>query len=127
VLPTGDDPDAGGVPAPRSHTTRPAGGRHPAVLRGVRGALYPVQCPPATLLFPGLRPHLVRPARSGTVTLVPCDPATCPTCQAALRHGHWEQPALLRHGGHGATQRTTVRWCANCTWVLISEIREARP
>jgi hypothetical protein len=61
------------------------------------------------------------------VTLVTLDPALCPTCGAVLSTGSWDEPALLRHGGYGASRRTTARYCGNCSFVLIAEQCEARP
>lgn len=60
------------------------------------------------------------------MTLVPLDPARCPDCGDHLRTGSWEQPAIVRHGGYGGTTRTLVRWCGNCTWVLVAAVLEVR-
>jgi hypothetical protein len=60
------------------------------------------------------------------VSLVPVTPGVCPDCGDELSTGSWDQPALVRHGGHGGTRRTVVRWCPNCTWTLVAEVGEAR-
>ncbi len=57
---------------------------------------------------------------------MPVTPGVCPDCGDELSTGSWDQPALVRHGGHGGTRRTVVRWCPNCTWTLVAEVGEAR-
>lgn len=60
------------------------------------------------------------------MSLVPIRPDVCPDCDSHLRTGVWEQPAVIRHAGYGATRRTVFRWCPRCTWSLLTEIREVR-
>ncbi len=50
----------------------------------------------------------------------------CPRCGSTINERTVEQPALCRHGGHGATERTVTRSCP-CGWWMTSEISEARP
>lgn len=52
----------------------------------------------------------------------------CPDCQAPTTTVQWDQPALVRHGGYGATQRRTVRHCmARCGWGYEQTVEEVRP
>jgi len=55
---------------------------------------------------------------------VPAD--VCPDCGGDTRTQTREQPALVRHGGHGATERTVVRSCP-CGWHQVAERSEVRP
>jgi hypothetical protein len=61
------------------------------------------------------------------VNLTPLPPELCPDCGEVLADDiAWEEPALLRHGGYGATRRT-VRRCCPCGWALVVERSEIRP
>ena len=54
------------------------------------------------------------------MALVPLSMGRCPMCGAPVRVESWDQPALVRHGGHGGTTRFRVRWCA-CGWSLPAD------
>ncbi len=60
------------------------------------------------------------------MTVATLDPDRCPNCGDDLHHLGWEQPALLRHAGYGATERTRIRVC-RCGWWLTVERGEVRP
>lgn len=61
--------------------------------------------------------------------LVPVDTSRCPECGTALDATTIHEPALLRHGGYGATARTTVVHCPNseCRWWMETERTEINP
>ena len=59
--------------------------------------------------------------------IVRLDLDDCPTCDAPLTDVTFDQPALLRHGGYGATQRTLLISCSACGWLLVAERGEVRP
>lgn len=59
--------------------------------------------------------------------LVVLDPTVCPACTSPVRDVTWDQPALLRHGGYGATRRVVQRTCDRCGWTLRIRIDEIRP
>lgn len=40
----------------------------------------------------------------------------CPLCGGALRSEMVAQLPLLRHGGHGAVEGASRRWCDRCGW-----------
>ncbi len=61
------------------------------------------------------------------MTLAVVDPDACPDCGGLLATLTAGQPALIRHGGYGATRRTAVRYCAICPYTLVVETAEARP
>lgn len=63
----------------------------------------------------------------GAVSLVECPPGRCPICTRPLDHTRVEQPALLRHGGHGATRIEVHAHCPSCGWWLTREQSETRP
>lgn len=66
-------------------------------------------------------------ARHGTsraLVHVPLD--ACPTCGGPLEEETIGQPALIRHGGHGATL-TSIRIHCRCGWTLLREQTERRP
>lgn len=50
----------------------------------------------------------------------------CPRCGSTISERTVSQDALVRHGGHGATQATTTRRC-RCGWSMTSEVSEVRP
>lgn len=61
------------------------------------------------------------------VSLVPIDRHLCPDCGEELASTTTEQPALLRHGGYGATRQDRVRHCPSCGFRLHAEQNEVRP
>lgn len=68
--------------------------------------------------------------RTGFSTaLVPVDTSVCPDCGSDLNVTTSHAPALFRHGGYGATGRTTVVHCSNteCRWWMETEHTEVRP
>lgn len=60
------------------------------------------------------------------MTLIPILAGLCPTCGAELAEFVVDQPALFVHGGHGATERSRVQFCA-CGWQVRCEVSEVRP
>ena len=59
--------------------------------------------------------------------LVPIVLSACPSCgKPNLGRQRVDEPALLTHGGYGATRSTTTLGCA-CGWSLVVEVTEARP
>ena len=58
--------------------------------------------------------------------MIPILAGLCPLCGQSLDQYVAEQPALFVHGGHGATERTRVQFCA-CGWTVRSEVSEVRP
>lgn len=63
------------------------------------------------------------------MTLAVVDPSVCPDCGTPLELEHVDQPAIVRHGGYGATRRTTTRHCPRpgCGWALNHQTSEHRP
>ena len=61
--------------------------------------------------------------------LVPVATESCPDCDSPMESTTIHEPALLRHGGYGATARTTVVRCSNrgCRWWMETERTEVRP
>lgn len=57
------------------------------------------------------------------------DPERCPDCDGPVSYWRWSQPALLRHGGYGATRQVTARYCLRrgCGWSLVVDDSEVRP
>jgi hypothetical protein len=58
--------------------------------------------------------------------LVALDPGACPDCGLPVQVTAAGQLPLLRHGGYGATRRTSWRWCP-CGYLLTHEVTEVRP
>lgn len=63
---------------------------------------------------------------TGSRALVRIVEGSCPACGGVTRYETVEQPALLRHGGHGATERTVVASCS-CGWRCQVERSEVLP
>lgn len=65
----------------------------------------------------------------GSRALAVLDPERCPACNGRVAHEATHQPALLRHGGYGATERRTLRVCINeaCRWTCEIEVQELKP
>lgn len=61
------------------------------------------------------------------MSLVPLPTSLCPECGADLDHLTVEQPALIRHGGYGATAQSRLRTCPACAFVFHAEQNEVRP
>lgn len=68
-----------------------------------------------------------RPRWTGSRALVPLSPDVCPTCGHHLDVERMHEPALIRHGGFGATRRSVRRHCPGCGWSLIAETTEESP
>lgn len=69
-----------------------------------------------------------KPKWTGSTALVHVPVDRCPTCDGELRQPEgFEQPALIRHGGFGATTRTVRVSCAGCGWSLVRERSEINP
>ena len=64
---------------------------------------------------------------STTMALVPWPSGACPLCGCALSSVTVDEAVLFRHAGHGATQRTSVDFCAGCGWRVVSQVQEVRP
>lgn len=64
-----------------------------------------------------------------TKALEAIDPNACPACGWPLKSVESRQPALLRHGGYGATMRVTTLHCSSdeCHWHRQSEQTEVNP
>lgn len=72
----------------------------------------------------------VKARRKGTTTaLVALDPKLCPTCGDDVMHVTTCQPALLRHGGYGATLEVVTAHCWNdaCRWMMQLRQTEISP
>jgi hypothetical protein len=61
------------------------------------------------------------------VTLATVDPDVCPECSNRLETMYVSEPAIVRHGGYGATRRTSVRYCVVCPYSRHAETSEVRP
>jgi len=59
--------------------------------------------------------------------IAPFTVGRCPDCDTVLDLVHFDQPAVVRHGGYGATVRTVLRSCPKCGWKLVAERGEVRP
>ncbi|HEX6869435.1 MAG TPA: hypothetical protein VF119_11550 [Candidatus Limnocylindrales bacterium] len=60
-------------------------------------------------------------------TLVLLDTGVCPSCRARTDDEVIDHPALLRHGGYGATTRQVYRHCGHCGWACLVERSEVSP
>lgn len=69
----------------------------------------------------------IGPRWEGSVALVPVDCGECPRCMNRTRRLTVHQAALLRHGGYGATERTTYLLCDVCDWSRVADVTEVRP
>lgn len=67
-----------------------------------------------------------RASHGATRALVHVPLDACPTCSGPLHEETIGQPALLRHGGHGA-MLVSVRLHCPCGWTLLREQSELRP
>jgi hypothetical protein len=67
--------------------------------------------------------------RGQTKALVAIDPGVCPACSTELVETALHEPALIRHGGYGATRRTVDVYCPrdDCRWSMQREVSEVRP
>lgn len=67
--------------------------------------------------------------RSRCRELVPLSRESCLVCDGPLRRETVAQPALLRHGGYGATRQETFVLCVDeeCGWVRLANTIEVRP
>ncbi len=61
------------------------------------------------------------------MTLVVVDPAVCPACTSPTATVTIDEPAIVRHGGYGATRTTTVAFCSDCGWSLVRNVTETNP
>lgn len=59
--------------------------------------------------------------------VVPVLAEWCPDCHTPTVAVVARMDALFRHGGYGATMRTTRRYCPACSWSLVVELEEERP
>lgn len=59
------------------------------------------------------------------IVVVPND--RCHHCGTPVDEESFDQPALLRHGGYGATHRTTFILCPSCDWSQVLQTQEVRP
>lgn len=60
------------------------------------------------------------------MTIATLDPTICPDCGQPVRDLTWSQPALVRHGGYGATETTTRRYC-RCGWGIVATVVTDNP
>lgn len=58
--------------------------------------------------------------------LVALDRDRCPRDGATLEQVTWYEPALIRHGGYGATRKTVQKLCPACGWSIVAERSEVR-
>lgn len=73
--------------------------------------------------------HVERAATDCT-DIVLVDRRRCPSCRGEVIESTIDEPALLRHGGYGATKRTRFLYCENllrCGWSLVADVTEVRP
>jgi hypothetical protein len=65
----------------------------------------------------------------GCTDLVPLDRERCPDCGSDLGVITLDEPALVRHGGYGATRQTITVHCLNeeCRWFLRRSVTETNP
>lgn len=63
---------------------------------------------------------------TGSRELVVLPEDACPACGGELDEETVDQRPLLRHGGYGAAERTTMRHC-RCGWRMESERSEVKP
>lgn len=61
------------------------------------------------------------------MTLATREPWQCPDCDTELTLQIVDQPAIVRHGGYGATRRTITRHCTTCGYTLNHIITETTP
>ena len=64
---------------------------------------------------------------TGSRALVPLSRDVCPECAADMHTFTVAQPALVRHGGYGATSVTKSVSCPDCGWHLTNAVSEERP
>jgi hypothetical protein len=69
-----------------------------------------------------------RPRWSGNVLPVPLG-HNCPAGHGPLLRVVADQPSLFRHGGAGATVRTTHRVCTTCFWSIdqVDTVKDGVP
>lgn len=54
--------------------------------------------------------------------------ADCPNCGGSTSTSRVEEPALLRHGGYGATRQSVLSQCDDdCGWQMTTQVNEVRP
>jgi len=59
--------------------------------------------------------------------LVPLPRESCPSCGEALESTAAVQAPLLRHGGYGEAQRSTLVYCPSCRWTLDASKTSEKP
>lgn len=59
--------------------------------------------------------------------IVLLDRHLCPACRRPTEDETVDAPALIRHGGYGATRRTVARHCKHCGWACLVEVSEVNP
>lgn len=63
---------------------------------------------------------------TGSKELVRTEVGRCPRCGDAVQREVLEEPALVRHGGYGATRRSVREHCP-CGFSLLVEESEVKP
>ena len=63
----------------------------------------------------------------GSKALVPISPHLCPACGFALDSCAVGQLSLFFHGGYGATEETTRRYCHGCGWSMVAAVNSTNP
>lgn len=76
-----------------------------------------------------LNEHHLRPLtkpEGAAVTVATLEPDVCPDCHQPLRDIVWHQPALVHHGGYGATETHQRRVC-RCGWTVEASVTATNP
>jgi hypothetical protein len=64
---------------------------------------------------------------TGTVALALLDNTVCLRCSGNIEEMVIEEPQMFRSHGYGATRRTTLRRCVDCTFITVAQVQEVRP
>lgn len=64
---------------------------------------------------------------TGSRALVPISPHVCPACGFVLDACAVGQLSLFFHGGYGATEETTRRYCHSCGWSMVAAVDSRNP
>lgn len=64
---------------------------------------------------------------TGSRALVPISPNRCPSCGFVTDTTAIGQLSLFLHGGYGATEETTRRYCHGCGWSMVAAVNSRNP
>lgn len=64
---------------------------------------------------------------TGSGALVPISAHRCPACGFVLDSCQVGQLSLFFHGGYGATEQTTRRYCHGCGWSMVAAVGATNP